>query len=73
MQDLAAEMLAGRTVLIVTHDPAEAARLGDRVQVMEHAALVEVPPPPGRPIRAVDDPAMLGWAAQLLKRLRADA
>lgn len=73
MQDLAAETLAGRTVLIVTHDPGEAARLGDRVQVMEHAALVEVPPPPGRPIRAVDDPAMLGWAAQLLKRLRADA
>ncbi len=72
MQDLAAETLRGRTVLIVTHDPAEAARLGDRVHVMEHAALVEVPPPPGTPIRAVDDAAMLAWAARLLQRLRAE-
>lgn len=70
MQDLAAETLKGRTVLIVTHDPGEAARLGARVYVMENNGLAEVPPPPGAPIRAVDDPAMLAWQARLLQRLR---
>jgi putative hydroxymethylpyrimidine transport system ATP-binding protein len=34
LQALAAELLAGRTVLLVTHDPLEALRLGHRVQVM---------------------------------------
>ena len=37
MQDLAAEALVGRTVLLVTHDPGEAARLGQSIVVMtEH-------------------------------------
>ena len=34
LQALAAQLLAGRTVLLVTHDPLEALRLGDRIQVM---------------------------------------
>lgn len=34
MQNLAAELLANRAVLLVTHDPAEACRLADRVFVM---------------------------------------
>ena len=34
MQDLALRMLAGRTVVLVTHDPLEAARLGDLTVVM---------------------------------------
>jgi putative hydroxymethylpyrimidine transport system ATP-binding protein len=35
MQDLAARMLAGRTVLHVTHDPLEALRLAHRIVLME--------------------------------------
>ena len=34
MQELAAGLLAGRTVLLVTHDPAEAARLGHAILLM---------------------------------------
>ena len=34
LQDLAAELFAGRTVLVVTHDPLEAIRMGHRILVM---------------------------------------
>ena len=34
LQDLAAELLAGRTVLLVTHSPLEALRLGHRLYVL---------------------------------------
>jgi putative hydroxymethylpyrimidine transport system ATP-binding protein len=34
LQDLAARLLAGRTVLLVTHDPREALRLGSEVRVL---------------------------------------
>jgi putative hydroxymethylpyrimidine transport system ATP-binding protein len=55
MQTLAAELLAGRTVLLVTHDPAEAARLGHRIFVLTETGLTEVPSPDSPPVRAVDD------------------
>ncbi|MFV0473956.1 MAG: ABC transporter ATP-binding protein [Pikeienuella sp.] len=45
MQDLAASLLAGRTVLHVTHDPAEAARLGQRILLMTRSGLTEIAPP----------------------------
>ena len=73
MQDLAARTLAGRTVLIVTHDPAEAARLGHRIYVLEDGRLSETDPPPGAPVRRVDDPETLAYQARLLARLRAAA
>jgi putative hydroxymethylpyrimidine transport system ATP-binding protein len=42
LQALAATLLAGRTVLLVTHDPLEALRLGHRIQVMTgHPARIE--------------------------------
>jgi len=73
MQDLAFETLAGRTVLLVTHDPAEAVRLGHRVHLMRpeglrSAALPESPPP-----RAADDPQTLRAQAGLLAELRGRA
>lgn len=53
LQDLAARLLAGRTVLLVTHDPMEALRLGHRILVLsgEPASLRELPPPGGEPPR----------------------
>lgn len=42
MQDLAATELSGRTVLHVTHDPAEAARLGERILVLTGETLREI-------------------------------
>ncbi|HET7410752.1 MAG TPA: ATP-binding cassette domain-containing protein [Paracoccaceae bacterium] len=56
MQVLAAELLSGRTVLLVTHDPAEAARLGHRILVLTETGLAEIPPPPSPPVRPVGDP-----------------
>jgi putative hydroxymethylpyrimidine transport system ATP-binding protein len=73
MQDLASELLHDRTVLLVTHDPAEAARLGDAIHVMSAAGLerAENLPPPLP--RAVDDPELLALQGKLLARLRQSA
>lgn len=55
LQTLAAATLANRTVLLVTHDPSEAIRLGHRVLVMRgipatfEEALVPASPPPRDP------------------------
>ncbi|MCV2889784.1 ABC transporter ATP-binding protein [Ruegeria aquimaris] len=70
MQELAAELLAGRTVLLVTHDPAEAARLGHSIQVMTAGGLTAVAPPTEEMPRAVDDAATLECQAVLLRMLR---
>ena len=75
LQALAAELLAGRTVLLVTHDPLEALRLGHRVQVMAQeragspARLDTALEPAGAPPRDPADPALLAQQAELLKRL----
>ena len=77
LQELAARLLAARTVLLVTHDPLEALRLGHRIVVMAGApARLEtaldvdedpggLPPPPRDP----SDPGLLARQADLLKRL----
>ena len=70
MQELAAEVLAGRTVLLVTHDPGEAARLGDRVFILTEAGMTEATPPARPTIRPTDDPDTLAFQAHLLSALR---
>ena len=74
LQALAARLLAGRTVLLVTHDPLEALRLGHRIQVMTgHPARIEgVIEPAGAPPRDLHDPALLARQGELLAWL-ADA
>jgi len=71
LQDLAARLLAGRTVLLVTHDPLEALRLSDRILVLQGspAAPVEVAVPDGVPPRPARDGALLDAQAALLERL----
>jgi putative hydroxymethylpyrimidine transport system ATP-binding protein len=71
LQDLAARLLAGRTVLLVTHDPLEAARLGHRIHVMAGApARLDLPlEPPGAPPREAADPSVLATQGELLRRL----
>ena len=71
IQTLAAELLADRTVLLVTHDPLEACRLSHRLLVLS--------PPPlgiddshslaGAPPRVPDEPALLASQARLLRQL----
>jgi putative hydroxymethylpyrimidine transport system ATP-binding protein len=71
LQDLAARLLARRTVLLVTHDPLEALRLADRIHIMAgRPASLGVPlHPSGPPPRRVDDPAILALQGELLARL----
>ncbi len=73
MQDLAAEALQGRTVLLVTHDPAEAARLGQSIVVMTQAGLTSCQPPHAPAPRKVDDLETLETQGELLRMLREDA
>ncbi|MFY0597103.1 MAG: ABC transporter ATP-binding protein [Cognatishimia sp.] len=73
MQELSAELLEDRTVLLVTHDPAEAARLGHIITVMTDRGIEPVSPPQGPVPRAVDDENVLKVQAALLAQLREDA
>lgn len=71
MQDLSADLLVGRTVLLVTHDPAEAVRLGHSIHIMTASGLTPVPTPEGAPPRPVDAPEILAAQAALLRQLKA--
>ncbi|MCE2564277.1 ABC transporter ATP-binding protein [Komagataeibacter sp. FNDCF1] len=71
MQDLAGRMLAGRTVVLITHDPLEACRLADTMLLMAGypATISTIAAPPGAVPRPVDDPAVLAAQAGLLRRM----
>jgi putative hydroxymethylpyrimidine transport system ATP-binding protein len=71
LQALATRLLAGRTVLLVTHDPAEAIRLCHRFYVMtgSPARLAGPHALPGAPPRAPDAPGLAGRHAALLAEL----
>ena len=73
MQDLAVELLSGRTVMVVTHDPGEAARLGHAIHVMTPAGLTAVTPPTAEVPRAVEALDTLMCQSELLKRLMGQA
>ncbi|MEP3329588.1 ABC transporter ATP-binding protein [Sedimentitalea sp.] len=70
MQELAAELLKGRTVLLVTHDPAEAARLADQITVMSTNGAENWPVPETPALREINEPRTLACQAQLLDYLR---
>lgn len=69
VQDLAAELLEGRTVLLITHDPMEACRLGHRLMVLAGAPATLGAPivVAGKPPRAPDDPDLLQSQGHLLR------
>jgi len=73
MQELAAEVLKGKTVLLVTHDPAEAARLGHQILLMSPSGMAHWPTPDSPAIRALDDPKVLACQTALMAHLRAAA
>lgn len=71
LQDLAADYLTGKTVLLVTHDPLEALRLADRVYVLRGSPaqisellILDTPRP-----RSLQDPVLLERQGQLLTLL----
>lgn len=71
LQDLAATTLAGRTVILVTHDPLEALRLGHKVLVLagRPAGVGATLMPAGTPPRAVSEPELVALQARLLSEL----
>jgi len=70
MQELAFKVLQGKTVLLVTHDPAEAVRLSHHLYMMSDQGLAAQSIKAAQPIRAVDDEATLKAQARLLVALR---
>lgn len=71
MQELAAEMLRGKTVLLVTHDPSEAIRLGHRITVITQRGAKDWPLPDAPPLRDLAKPEVVASQAALLDHLRA--
>ena len=71
IQNLAAELLAGRTVLLITHDPLEACRLGHALFVLSGAPARLGAPlhVPGPPPRAADDATLLHTQGALMRTL----
>ncbi|MBM3594372.1 MAG: ABC transporter ATP-binding protein [Alphaproteobacteria bacterium] len=72
LQDLAARLLVGRTVVLVTHDPMEALRLGHEVRVVAGPPLsiAHRTRPAGCPPRNPGAPALLTEQGALLATLR---
>ncbi|MDF1586431.1 ABC transporter ATP-binding protein [Marinimicrococcus flavescens] len=75
LQELAARLLADRTVLLVTHNPLEALRLGHQLFVLGgRPTRVQGPlVPEGAPPRPAGDPAVLRLQGALLDQLVASA
>ncbi|MEH6750246.1 MAG: ATP-binding cassette domain-containing protein [Paracoccaceae bacterium] len=69
MQDATATLLRGRTVILITHDPLEAARLAHHAHLMRTDGLHPLPLPATAPPRALSDPATLSAQADLYARL----
>lgn len=71
LQDLAAELLEGRTVVLVTHHPLEALRLGCRIWVLAgRPAKLQGPIlPPGPAPRDPSGPALAKLQAELMQEL----
>lgn len=70
MQELTAELLDGRTVLLVTHDPNEAARLGETILIMTPTGLVEIAAPTSPIPRDIHAADVLRAQADLFDHLR---
>ena len=75
MQTLAAGLLRGRTVLLITHDPLEACRLANRIHIMSgFPATLSAPVMlAGATPRLVDDPGVLQIQGELLRSLLGEA
>lgn len=70
MQELAAEVLIGKTVLLVTHDPTEAVLLGHQIIVLTRTSIQQWPVPANPPIRDPFAPDTLTCQTELLSVLR---
>ena len=74
IQTLAATLLESRTVLLVTHDPLEALRLGHNIYIMtgSPAKISKLEKPQGKAPRNLTDTSLLVQQAKLLEMLAED-
>ena len=72
MQDISFSALSNRTVLLVTHDPLEAFRVGHNVITLsgKPTQIRKIKIPENKPIREITDPQVLRHHAQLLDQLK---
>lgn len=71
MQELSFAMLEGCTVLLVTHDPAEAARLGSVIYLLTETGLEKLTPDGPTPLRDPNAATTLEIQSDLFAKLRA--
>lgn len=71
LQELATTLLAGKTVLFITHDPAEALRLADVIYIMHGrpARLSTIDLPPDEKPRDILNASMAAMQKSILKQL----
>ena len=74
LQDLACQLLQNRTVLLITHDPLEALRLGHQVYHLRGtpAQLTDAIVLPDSPPRSLENQQLMRLQGVLLNRLRHD-
>jgi putative hydroxymethylpyrimidine transport system ATP-binding protein len=74
LQELAAQLVRGATVLLVTHDPQEALRLGHRIHIMtgQPAGIGRVIIPPGVPPRNPSSPELAKLQGEMLRQLNGE-
>ena len=70
MQELAHEMLDSKTVLLITHDPAEAIRLGHQLIVLSPGGVQDWKPPESPPLRDLYAPEIVSHQAGLMSCIR---
>ncbi|MBZ4022832.1 ABC transporter ATP-binding protein [Rhodobacter sp. TJ_12] len=73
MHELAHARLAGRAVVMVTHDPQEALRLGAQILALRGGEVVHLPALPGPHPVDLADPALARAAAALVAQMRGAA
>lgn len=73
MQDLAAGLLKGRTVILITHDPLEALRVSDRAWLLGPEGSAALSLPDGPTPRNYHAPEVLAAQAALLARLTGES
>jgi len=73
LQTLAAELLKHKTVLLITHDPMEALRLGHRIIILggEPVQLGQAIMPEGTPPRLTDEPQVVALQSEVWQQLAA--
>lgn len=69
LQDHAATLLKAHTVIMITHDPAEALRLADKLYLLDNTGLHPLPLPKTNAPRAIDSTGFALCQRQLIERL----